>query len=134
MDTMPLTYLCQWHIICKVEIGFVETERFTKKFALVASDFELQKLQSELRVNPEKGAVIPGAGGARKVRMAIGHGGKSSGARVIYYVQVTRYEVMFLDIYAKREKGNLSPQERKVIAKFILGLKGNANEEAKRKA
>ena len=107
-----------------MHIQFVEWEPFSRKLARIATDEEFQKLQSELRANPEKGDVIPGAGGARKVRMAVGQRGKSGGARVIYYLRVSRDRIIFLDIFGKGEKADLTPQEKEAIARAIRAQKG----------
>lgn len=109
----------------------MEGSLFSKKLPKVATDEEYQALQRELRANPEKGDVIKGAGGARKVRMSLGTRGKSGGARVIYYVRVSRDRIYLLDIYSKVEKSDLSPQERKALAEFVLMLKGNDYETKK---
>ena len=112
----------------------MESSRFTERLASIATDEEFQALQQELMANPEKGDSIPGAGGARKVRMAIGNRGKSGGARVIYYVRVSRDRIFLLDIYGKSEKSDLTPQERKTIAAVVHILKGESNEKGNRKA
>jgi hypothetical protein len=73
--------------------------------------------------NPECGAVIPGTGGVRKVRIALEGRGKSGGARVIYYFQNDRWPLIVLTIFAKNEKANLSLAERNALAKLIAELK-----------
>ena len=67
-------------------IEFIETSIFTKQIKALASDDELKSLQVELIADPEKGDLIQGAGGLRKVRMATGQQGKSGSARVIYFL------------------------------------------------
>ena len=94
------------------------------KFFFIAADDDLARLQKELNENPEKGDVIPGAGGARKVRMGIGGRGKRGGARVIYYVRVSRDIIWFLEIFAKNEKADLTKIERETLAFEIRNLKG----------
>jgi hypothetical protein len=65
--------------------------------------------------------------------MAVGKSGKSGGARVIYYLRVSRDRIFFLDIYGKGDKADLTSQERKAIAVAIQTLKEDANEKGKRK-
>jgi hypothetical protein len=107
-----------------MRILFVESDLFARKLAQAATDAEYQVLQRELAENPEKGDVIQGAGGARKVRMALGSQGKRGGARVIYYVRVSRDIIWLLDIYTKGEKADLTKDEKKEIAAYIRNLKG----------
>lgn len=101
---------------------FFEVPEFTEDLYKIATEDEFAKLQRELDANPEKGALIKGLGGARKVRMAIRGRGKSGGARVIYYVRV-KEEIWFLNIYAKNEQEDLNSQERKSLARIIDSLK-----------
>ena len=48
------------------------------------NDTDLVQLEEILLENPQKGDVIEGTGGARKLRIQIGNHGKSGGGRVIY--------------------------------------------------
>jgi hypothetical protein len=63
--------------------------------------------------------VIPGTGGARKVRIRLPDRGKSGGARVIYAIVWKATALALLDVYAKGSKDNLTPDERRIIAKLI---------------
>ena len=53
-------------------IEFIETPIFTKQIKAIATDDELKDLQIELIAQPEKGDLIQGTGGLRKIRMATG--------------------------------------------------------------
>ncbi len=74
-------------------IEFIETSIFTKQIQEIATDDELKDLQIELIAQPEKGDIIQGTGGLRKIRMAVNKKGKSGGARVIYFLAVCRTDV-----------------------------------------
>jgi hypothetical protein len=65
-------------------ISFVETKLFTRLVQEYLSDDEYRALQQALLQDPEAGAVIPGAGGARKLRWGMAGRGKRGGLRVIY--------------------------------------------------
>lgn len=67
-------------------IEFIETSIFTRQIKQIATDDELSKLQRELIAQPDKGDLIQDTGGLRKVRMALAGRGKSSSARVIYFL------------------------------------------------
>ena len=77
-----------------------------------------------LAARPDAGKVIPGSGGLRKLRVAAKGHGKRGGARVIYYVRVSRDIIWFLDLYTKGEKADLTKEEKKEIAAYIRNLKG----------
>jgi hypothetical protein len=70
--------------------------------------------------DPDAGNVIPGTGGARKIRFAARGKGKSGGYRVITFFSGADIPVFLLDIYVKGEKINLTRMERNIL-KRILG-------------
>jgi hypothetical protein len=72
-----------------------------------------------IAANPAAGQVIEGTGGARKVRFAGMGKGKSGGYRVITFFTGMEIPVFLLNIFAKNEKTDLSPKERRVL-KTIL--------------
>jgi len=104
-------------------IEFIETSLFTRQIREIATDDELKNLQSELIGSPEKGDLIQGTGGLRKVRMATGNQGKSGSARVIYFLATT--EVIYLVMaYPKSTKDSLSASEKAALKKLTQQLKG----------
>lgn len=89
---------------------------------------DLHELELILLQNPEIGAVIRGGGGARKVRFAYGHKGKSGGARIIY-VDFEVYECIYLlDVYTKSDKANISKTEINALKEVIEVLEIDLNE------
>lgn len=52
-------------------IEFVETSVFTRQIDELATDDELRVLQAELIGQPDKGSLIKGSGGLRKVRTRV---------------------------------------------------------------
>ena len=69
--------------------------------------------------NPEKGGVIAGTGGLRKLRWALAGRGKRGGGRVIYYYHRPEWRVLLLTAYAKNEKEDLPEREKKLLAALI---------------
>ncbi len=108
-------------------IEFIETSIFTRQIKALATDDELKALQVELIAQPEKGDLIQGTGGRRKVRMATGQQGKSGSARVIYFLATA--EVIYLVLaYAKNEKESLTAAEKAELKKLTQLLKGEHHE------
>ena len=64
---------------------FIETPTFTRLVTALLSDEEYRALQNELLEDPERGVLIQGGGGIRKLRFAARGHGKRGGVRVIYY-------------------------------------------------
>lgn len=103
-------------------IEFIETSIFTKQIQSLATDDELQQLQKELIAQPEKGSLIQGTGGLRKVRMAVGNQGKSGSVRVIYFIALV--DVIYLVMaYPKSQKETLTLAEKAVLKKLTQQLK-----------
>lgn len=94
-------------------------------FAADADDLlspdELDDLRSQLAFEPQSGDIIPGTGGIRKLRIGVGkkNKGKRGGARVIYYYHHDNIPLVLLAIYAKGEKIDLTPNEKKELKKLI---------------
>ena len=99
---------------------FVMLPEFDRKWKdMGLTDRELKALQEELTINPQKGDVMQGTGGLRKVRVAFEGKGKSGSARVCY-VDFAVYERIYLiTAYSKDEKDNLSKAERNEVKKLI---------------
>ena len=74
-----------------MNLTFIELTPFAKYRAEFMDDEEYRVFQNELLENPEKGDVIKGLNGLRKIRIADStrNKGKRGGARAIYPVSYT---------------------------------------------
>ncbi|KUR74142.1 type II toxin-antitoxin system RelE/ParE family toxin [Novosphingobium sp. Fuku2-ISO-50] len=88
----------------------VEMESFLKRARAIMSDDERLAIVSFLAANPESGVSL--GGGLRKVRIAREGSGKSGGYRTIYVFGGNSMPLFLLTVFAKNEKGNLSPPEQ----------------------
>ncbi len=86
------------------------------------SDGERLAIVTWVAANPAGGDVIEGTGGARKVRFAGRGKGKSGGYRVITFFSGTDMPVFLLNIFAKNEKTDLKPKERRVLKSVLADL------------
>jgi hypothetical protein len=77
------------------------------------------EIASMIAVDPESGALVPGTGGARKLRHAGRSRGKSGGYRTIHYYGGHDIPVFLLAIYGKQRKGDLSQDERNELAAIL---------------
>ncbi len=102
-----------------IHMDFYETTDFTKAITTLLSDAEYVELQRTLVRNPKAGAVIPGAGGVRKIRWKTSRSGKRGGIRVIDYYVTSDDSVYMLFAYTKKDKADLTSQERKELAKLV---------------
>lgn len=101
---------------------FVEASIFSKLRGHYLGDEDYRALQNHLIAQPAAGAVIRGSGGVRKVRWAAAGRGKSGGLRVIYYWLAADDQIIFLTLYGKGEKENLSVAELKQVVRLIEEL------------
>jgi len=97
----------------------IETPIFTKQLLSTLSEEEYRLLQAILLERPGAGKVIPGGGGLRKIRWALGGRGKSGGVRVIYYWFTERGAILLLFMYPKNVQDNLTQDQLKQLKKII---------------
>jgi hypothetical protein len=103
---------------------FVETRAFTARAKGRLTDEMLRALQNELMADPEKGAVMRGCGGLRKIRAGAGLRGKGKrgGTRVIYLSIPEAERIDLLTVYGKDEKDDLSAAEKSALRKLAAEL------------
>lgn len=100
--------------------SFVNLSMFDKKWEEMGlDDDDLLRLQNELLNSPQKGDVIKGTGGLRKMRFKVGDKGKRGGVRVCYVDFVVYERIYLVTAYPKSNKENLTDEERASIAKMI---------------
>lgn len=119
----------------KRTLTFIETPIFTKRWKdLGLTEEALRLLQNELIENPQKGDMIQGTGGVRKVRIPVERNkGKSGGGRVIYLDLLIYEEIYLIYIFTKKEEANLTQEEKKAIRSAVKRIKEEkANEHVRR--
>ncbi len=94
-----------------------ELKRLAKKYPSLKNDFF--ELVQGLKQQPEQGTPIGNS--CYKIRLAVASKGKgkSGGARVITYLQITDTTVFLLSIYDKAEQENIPDKELAELLKFI---------------
>lgn len=101
---------------------FIETPTFSRLLSALLDDDEYRELQNVLVEDPERGDVIKGGGGIRKLRHALPGRGKSGGVRVIYYWVKDDYLAYLLVVYPKSRKDNLTDKEVAILRDFVKEL------------
>ena len=96
----------------------VETPVFTRRIIGLLGDDEYRLLQEELVRHPERGDIIPGSGGLRKLRWKGKGRGKRGGTRIIYYWHVPDRIFMLLP-YSKNETDDLTKNQIKVLKQLV---------------
>ena len=104
---------------------FVYTAPFRSCWkAMGLNDEDLLVLEEILLDNPQKGDVIEGTGGARKLRISLNDNrGKSGGGRVIYLDVFEKERLYLLFAYPKNVQENLTAEQKNAIKKLIDEIK-----------
>lgn len=108
-----------------MNLTFIETSLFSKFRAEHISDELFRALQNELLENPEKGDVVKGLNGVRKIRLADSqrNKGKRGGIRTMYFYYATRSHLYFLFAYGKNETEDLTTEQRKAVNALLTLIK-----------
>jgi hypothetical protein len=86
---------------------------------LNATTADIDALEATIAANPNAGDVVPGLGGIRKIRFAMGGKGKRGGGRAIYFLLMADETILMLTAYSKAEQEDLSATQKTALLKFI---------------
>jgi mRNA-degrading endonuclease RelE of RelBE toxin-antitoxin system len=98
---------------------FVETPIFTKLVQTTLSADEYRAFQLYLVLWPDRGDVIAGSGGLRKIRWRLAGRGKRGGVRVIYYWKSDTSQIYLLFLYPKSVRSDLSLPELRILRNLV---------------
>ena len=88
-----------------------------------------REMETAIAADPQAAPVIPGTGGIRKLRWSGSGRGKRGGIRTIYFYHAGPKAVYLLTAYAKLDRDDLTPDDKKSWSKLIARIK----KEEKRK-
>jgi hypothetical protein len=106
------------------EITVLQLPKFRAEATALMGADGIEAVAAYLAGRPGAGDVIPGAGGARKLRWASKGKGKRGGARIIYVYVVVAAHIYLLRCYAKNVKTDLTAGEKKELRQIAAHLKG----------
>lgn len=102
---------------------FIYFEIFDKNWRnLGLTDKDLIELENTINNNPDIGNIIQGTGGLRKLRFALPNKGKSGSIRVLYVDFISYEKTIFMNVYAKNEKENITDKEKQTYKTLINEL------------
>jgi mRNA-degrading endonuclease RelE of RelBE toxin-antitoxin system len=113
---------------------FIEVASFTEDWAdLKLGDDELRALEDEIARNPTRAPVVPGGGGARKLRRPdpLAGKGKSGGYRVLYAFLPVHGTVLLIAAWPKSEREDLERDDYKAIGKLIALIQTQLDQRRK---
>jgi len=100
-------------------VSVIEFAAYRRRADELLSAEEQDAVIDLIAYEPDRGDLIPGTGGLRKVRIGRGERGKRGGARVIYYFYSADYPLLLLGLYAKNEKADLTAREKKKLTDAV---------------
>ena len=101
----------------------LETPTFLRDVAQSGlSEDQHERIVRRIAENPGQGDVIPGTGGARKVRFSGRGKGKSGGYRVVTYFAADDVPVLMLALVDKGGRADLSQAERNALRMELQGF------------
>lgn len=106
-----------------MKLSFVELPPFERYRQELLSDEDYRAFQNELMENPEKGDLIQGLGGLRKIRIGSNNKGKRGGARVIYYYYLSKARIYLFTAYGKSKQADLTQEQRKLLVQVVERIK-----------
>jgi len=106
------------------EITVLQLPKFKAEATELIGADGIEALAIYLIEHPDAGDVIPGAGGARKLRWAAKGKGKRGGARIIYVYVVLAARIYLLRCYSKNVRTDLTADEKKQVRQLAAHLKG----------
>src|SRR5262245_33811850 len=107
---------------------FIESAEFTEWVKAYLTDDDLATMQRDLLADPERGDVMPGCGGLRKLRIADPKRGrgKRGGARVIYLHSEESNVIHLITVYGKDQKDDRSAEDKRLYRQYAQVLKEQA--------
>ena len=103
----------------------IRTLTYERRAKRLLSENEMSRLEESIVARPDAHPVIPGTGGIRKARWGRPGMGKRGGVRAVYYFVVRFQSVYMLDIYAKNEKSDLTPADKRELRRIAKALGGD---------
>ncbi len=94
-------------------ITVAETPTFIKQAAKLWTDEDRDEFVDHIAADPDAGDVVPDTGGLRKIRWSRPGTGKRGGVRVIYFYHDDSMPLYLLLIYAKAQKEDWTPDEKR---------------------
>ena len=88
---------------------------FSRRAKKLFTESEIEAVAAYLSQFPQKGDVIPGTKGLRKLRWSVGTRGKRGGSRIIYYYHLPENLILLLSAYAKSQQEDMDVAEKKIL-------------------
>ena len=99
------------------------TKTYERAIRKLMSESERRAMEAAIVANPSGAPLIRGTGGIRKSRWAGSGRGKRGGVRTIYFHQAGPEVIYMLTAYAKADRSDLTPADRKALSRLVAAIK-----------
>lgn len=101
----------------------ITTSRYERAIRKLMSEADRRAMEAVIAADPGAAPVIRGTGGLRKLRWAGSGRGKRGGIRTIYFRRAGPDTIYLLTAYAKADRDDLSPADRKALLQLVAAIK-----------
>lgn len=101
----------------------IETLIFTQLVDGEKDKSLLDRIKAEILKDPEKGDIVKGTGGLRKIRVAKDGMGKSGGFRVLYLDIPSKSRIYLVFLFGKNVIENITAEQSQILKKIAKELK-----------
>ncbi|MCY3808065.1 MAG: type II toxin-antitoxin system RelE/ParE family toxin [Gemmatimonadetes bacterium] len=99
------------------------TRSYERAIGKLLSDADRRAMEAAIAADPRASPVIRGTGGIRKLRWGGSGKGKRGGVRAVYFRRAEPDAIYLLTAYAKADREDLSPADRKVLSRLVSEIK-----------
>ena len=99
------------------------TRTYERAVRKLMSEADRQKMEAAIVADPGRAPLLRGTGGIRKLRWAGSGRGKRGGIRTIYFHHAGPEAIYMLTAYAKADRDDLTPADRKTMSRLVAAIK-----------
>ena len=99
------------------------TRTYERAIRKLVSEGVRKEMETAIVIDPGEAPIIRGTGGIRKLRWAGPGRGKRGGIRTIYFYHADLEGIYLLTAYAKADRDDLSPADKKALSRLVAAIK-----------
>ena len=99
------------------------TRTYERAVRKLMSEADRQKMEAAIVADPGRAPLLRGTRGIRKLHWAGSGRGKRGGIRTIYFHHAGPEAIYMLTAYAKADRDDLTPADRKTMSRLVAAIK-----------
>ena len=109
-------------------IRLFTTRTYERAVRALVSEEVRKDMEAAIVADPGRALVIRGTGGIRKLRWGGSGRGKRGGIRTIYFYHAGPEAIYLLTAYAKADRDDLTPTDKKALSRLVTAIKKEGKE------